>query len=309
MPEPSDLDRSAVRRQFDRRSSHPAAADFLLREIEGRMLERLELIRLEPACMLDLGCGFGQGLARLGERWPGAVRIGVDLSVRRLARARQQSAPADPGWLRTLMGRFAAAPAGRPGVRIAPVSYLAGDAHALPLASGCADLIWSNLMLHWLDDVPAAIAEWHRVIRPDGLLMFSALGVDTLVELRRAGAALPQLPDMHDIGDALVKSGFADPVMDTERLTITWRDASALFTDLRALGGDARHSRARGLATPRRRAAVLETLPARLSDAPGAPMPITFEVIYGHAWCAARKPRADGYAPIEFRPARPTSRP
>jgi malonyl-CoA O-methyltransferase len=196
----------------------------------------------------------------------------------------------------------------RPAARPLPVTYLAGDAHALPLASGSADLIWSNLMLHWLDDVPTAIAEWHRVIRPEGLLMFSALGVDTLAELRRAGAALPQWPDMHDIGDALVKSGFADPVMDTERLTITWRDARTLFTDLRALGGDARRTRPNGLVTPRRLDALLQALPARLSDVQGAPMPITFEVIYGHAWCASRKPRADGYAPIEFRPARPSSR-
>jgi malonyl-CoA O-methyltransferase len=308
MPEPSDLDRSAVRRQFDRRSSHPAAADFLLREIEGRMLERLELIRLDPACVLDLGCGFGQGLARLGERWPGATRIGIDLSVSRLARAQQLTTPADPGWLRTLMGRFAAAPTTRSAARPLPATYLAGDAHALPLASGSAELVWSNLMLHWLDDVPTAIAEWHRVIRPEGLLMFSALGVDTLVELRRAGAALPQWPDMHDIGDALVKSGFADPVMDTERLTITWRDARALFTDLRALGGDARRTRAHGLVTPRRLDHLLQALPAALSDASGAPMSITFEVIYGHAWCASRKPRADGYAPIEFSPARPNLR-
>ena len=272
------------------------------------MLERLELIRLDPACVLDLGCGFGQGLARLGERWPGATRIGIDLSVSRLARAQQLTTPADPGWLRTLMGRFAAAPTTRSAARPLPATYLAGDAHALPLASGSAELIWSNLMLHWLDDVPAAIAEWHRVIRPEGLLMFSALGVDTLVELRRAGAALPQWPDMHDIGDALVKSGFADPVMDTERLTVTWRDARALFTDLRALGGDARRTRAHGLVTPRRLDHLLQALPAALSDASGAPMSITFEVIYGHAWCASRKPRADGYAPIEFRPARPNAR-
>ena len=307
MPEPSDLDRSAVRRQFDRRSSQPEAADFLLREIERRMLERLELIRLEPARILDVGCGFGQSLVRLGERWPQAARLGIDLSESRAARALQRTAPADSGWLRTLMGRFAGNPSAQKGLRPHPPDYLAGDAHALPLASGCADLVWSNLMLHWLDDVPTAIAEWHRVIRPDGLLMFSALGVDTVVELRRLGVGLPSWPDMHDIGDALVKAGFADPVMDTERLTITWSAASSLFTDLRALGGDPRRSRARGLVASRRLRAALEALPARLSQGPGEPMPITFEVIYGHAWCAARKPRNDGYAPIEFRPSRPSA--
>ena len=308
MPEPSDLDRSAIRRQFDRRADDPAAADFLLREVEGRMLERMELIRLAPTRILDAGCGFGQGLTRLAQRWPDARGVGIDLSAARLARAEAANRPVAGGWLAGLLRRLGSGteagarnPSGAPQ---AVPDFIAADTHALPLASQCVDLLWSNLVLHWLDDVPAAIAEWHRVLRPGGLLMFSALGVDTLVELRRAGVDVPALPDMHDIGDALVQAGFADPVMDTERLSITWRDARALMADLRALGGNPRRGRARGLVSPRRLQAELQTLSERLSLRPEAPVRVTFEVIYGHAWRSTRSRRSDGLAPIEFRPSR-----
>jgi malonyl-CoA O-methyltransferase len=306
MPEPSDLDRSAVRRQFDRRAGPADGGDFLLREVEHRMIERLELIRLEPARILDVGCGLGDGLRRLRGRWPRAEAVGVDLSPRRIARAAAIDRPGLGAWAqglaRRLAGRGGAAPGAGPLAR-----YLVGDAHALPVASDAFDLVWSNLAFHWFDDVPAAIAEWHRAIRPRGLLMFSALGVDTLRELRAAGLRTPALPDMHDVGDALVGAGFAEPVMDTERLTVTWTDPLRMATELRALGGDPSRGRPRGLATPRRRDAALAALAARLRGAdPDAPMAVTFEVIHGHAWCGERKKRTDGWAPIEFRAARRT---
>lgn len=299
MPEPSDLDRSAIRRQFDRRAGDPGAADFLLREVESRMLDRLELIRLQPECILDLGCGFGQGISQLAQRWPAACALGLDLSAARLTRAAAPHRPPPGGWLDGLLRRLGA---GGSGGRPPGPQFMAGDAHALPLAANSVDLLWSNLVLHWLDDVPAAIGEWHRVLRPGGLLMFSALGVDTLMELRRAGVDLPPLPDLHDLGDALVKAGFADPVMDAERLTITWRTLPALVTDLRALGGNPRRGRGRGLLAPRRLSSALDTLGTRLMPDPDTPVPITFELIYGHAWRAARTRRSDGLEPIAFHP-------
>jgi len=302
MPEPSDLARSAVRRQFDRRPAAPDAADWLLREVERRMLERLDLIRLEPVRVLDVGCGLGDGVRRLRARWPRAEVIGIDLSPRRAARAAEIDRPTLGAWAqglaRRLTGRGGDLPAGAGLGR-----YLAGDAHGLPLASSSVDLVWSNMVLHWFDDVPAAIAEWYRVIRPGGLLMFSALGVDTLAEVRSAGVRLPALPDMHDIGDALMAAGFAEPVMDTERLTVTWTDPARLLAELRALGGDALRSRRRGLATPGQRDRGLAALAAHLRRAgPAEPMAVTFELIQGHAWCGARKRLPDGYAPVEFRP-------
>jgi malonyl-CoA O-methyltransferase len=301
MPEPSDLDRSAVRRQFDRRSARPDPADFLLREVERRMFERLDLVRLQPSRILDVGCGLGDGVRRLRARWPQAEALGLDLSPRRVAQAEALDRPGLGAWAqglaRRLTGRGGApAPAG-------PLArYLVGDAHRMPLPDSSVDLVWSNLAFHWFDDVPAALAEWYRVIRPDGLLMFSAFGVDSLAELRRAGVALPALPDLHDVGDALVAAGFAEPVMDVERLAVTWTDPARMLVELRALGGDARRGRPGGLATPRRRDLALAGLASHLRDGdPGAPLSVSLELVYGHAWCGARKKLPDGYAPIEFR--------
>jgi malonyl-CoA O-methyltransferase len=296
-PEPSDLDRSAVRRQFDRRADGPDAADFLPREVERRMFERLELVKLQPARILDVGCGLGDGVRRLRGRWPQAEAIGVDLSPRRAARAAAIDRPPAGGWVQGLARRLA-------GRGPAPLGvYVAGDAHRLPIASGSLDLVWSNLAFHWFDDVPAAIAEWYRVLRPGGLLTFSALGVDSLAELRAVGVRLPPLPDLHDIGDALVAAGFAEPVMDAERLTVTWTDPLRLFADLRSLVGDPRRIRPRGLATPAARERALAEAAGRLRGGdPSAPMAVGFELVYGHAWIGERKRRDDGWSPVEFRP-------
>ena len=165
--------------------------------------------------------------------------------------------------------------------------YFAADAAGLPVAPSSVDLIWSNLAWHWFVDPKAVLAEWYRAIRPDGLLMFSAFGVDTLRELRAAGARLPAFPDMHDIGDALGAAGFADPVMDSERLTITWSDAEVLIEEIRALGGNALRGRGAGLrsrADRLRWAAAVEAL--RGADGRIA---LSFELVYGHAWCPPRK--------------------
>jgi malonyl-CoA O-methyltransferase len=301
-PEPSDLDRSAVRRQFDRRAGTTDPGDFLLREVERRMLERLEPVRLQPARILDVGCGFGDGVRRLRGRWPQAEAIGVDLSPRRAARAAAIERPPAAGWARGLARRLT----GRGGAAVAPLGrYVAGDAHRLPIASDSIDLVWSSLAFHWFDDVPGAIAEWYRVLRPGGLLTFSALGVDSLAELRSAGLRMPALPDLHDVGDALVGAGFAEPVMDAERLTVTWGDPGRLLAELRALGGDARRGRPRGLATPAARGRALADLSARLRGGdPSAPMAVGFELVYGHAWVGERKRLPGGWSPVEFRPGR-----
>ena len=315
MPEPSDLDRLAVRRQFDRRSESPGPADFLFREVERRMIERLDLVRLVPSRVLDVGCGLGDGVRRLRVRWPQADVIGLDLSPRRIDAAIRLDRPARQSWTQSLLQRLGgrtrrasgvspvAGFSAPPAVPSAPLGrYLVGDAHRLPFEANSVDLLWSNLAFHWFDDVPAAIAEWYRVIRPDGLLMFSSLGVDTLHELRQCGLAMQSLPDLHDIGDALVKAGFAEPVMDAQRLTVTWTDPMTMLAELRGLGGDARRQRAGGLATPRRREAALEAAAARLRARDSqAPLPVTFEVIFGHAWCGPKKRLPEGYSPIEFR--------
>lgn len=297
MPTPQDLDRHAVRRQFARRADRLPRADFLLREVERRMLEKLDVVRLVPGAVLDAGTGLGHGAARLQQRYPQARVLGVDLAAALAARAAQLHGPPAHRSLATrLRGWFG----GERAADVPAPMFCAADTGRLPLAASSIDLVWSNLAWHWFADPPAVLDEWYRVIRPDGLLGFSAFGVDTLRELRGAGAQLPEYPDMHDIGDALAQAGFADPVMDCERLTITWNDPAVLLDELRALGGVALRGRAAGLRGRRWREQVLAAL-ASLRGADGR-IALTFELIYGHAWCPPRKRRADGYAPVDFVP-------
>jgi malonyl-CoA O-methyltransferase len=268
-----------VRRQFDRRAARFGAHDALLREVERRLVERLDVIRLAPRQIIDVGCGAGHGRALLAQRFPQAHWLGLDLSPRMLA-----AAPA-----RSLAQRLSA--------RFSPLhARLCGEAGALPLADGCADLVCSNLMLHWHPQPHCVFPEWKRVLRVDGLLLFSAFGPDTLKQLRAAFAgALPQsrpLPfvDMHDFGDMLVGSGFATPVMDVEVLTLTYPSAAALLREVAALGGNPRDDRPRGLPSGRQARRLLQALSAT-ADRDGR-IALTFEVVFGHAWKAAPRPAA-----------------
>ncbi len=266
------------------------AADYLLREVESRMAERLELIRLQPKALLDLGCGTGQGLQMLQQRFPEAQLHGVDQSEQmvRLAAARFPA----PGRLQRVARALGSAlSVGSQSAAHLP-QCVQGDASAIPLPDSSVDLLWSNLAFHWFSDPVGAIAQCKRVLRSDGLLMMSSFGVDTALELRTLGAQLPTFQDMHDIGDALVNAGFADPVVDMEKLTLTYRDATAVLRDVRALGGNALLSRSKGLHTPRQQAAWLQAL---------APVQtLTIEVVYVHAWLPAKSKLPEGYAPITF---------
>lgn len=258
------------------------------------MLERLEVVRLDPAFVIDVGCGLGQGAVRLQQRYPRARVLGLDLAeglVR--AAVRMHGPPARAGLSDRMRRWFGGAAAAAPSPRFA-----VADAGRLPLRASSVDLLWSNLAWHWLADPLAVIDEWHRAVRPEGLLMFSGFGVDTLRELRALGARLPVFPDMHDIGDAIARAGFAEPVMDTERLTVTWTDAETLLGEVSALGGDPSRGRPAGLAGRERRRAWIEAI-ERLRGADGK-LPLTFELVFGHAWVPRQKRRADGLAPIRF---------
>jgi malonyl-CoA O-methyltransferase len=299
MVRPSDLDPKAVSRQFGRRARRPVGSDFLLREVERRMLERLDVVKRVPATVLDAGCGLGHGAAGLQQRYPQALVLGVDIAppaaavsaARHGRRARQSLA----GRLQSWFGA-SAAPGGHP-------MFVAADTLQLPLRDASVDLVWSNLAWHWFADPPAVLGEWYRAIRPEGLLMFSAFGVDTLRELRALGATLPEFPDMHDIGDAVAAAGFAEPVMDTERLTITWSEPAALLAEVRALGGNASRARARGLQGRGRHQHWIEAL--ETLRGPDGRLSLSVEVAYGHAWCPPRKRLPEGWAPVDFRPRRP----
>lgn len=293
-------DSRLVRRIFDRRAATFGDVAFLAREIAQRMRERLDYIKLRPTRMLDAGCGLGDDLPELRERFPEAPLVGVDLSYSMLARALPQ-AGADAGWRRLLPAALQRS-LGVRGPRLAQADFA-----ALPFAPGAFDFIWSNLALHWHSRPDLVFPEWQRVLEPNGLLMFSTLGPDTLRELRGAYAEIEAahgLPgrahvidfvDMHDLGDMLVESGFEIPVMDQETLTITYKSPQSLLADVRRWGAFPHARDTVGPVRARRlHAALLEALEAR-RRADGT-IALTFEVIYGHAWKAVPRQTADGHA-------------
>ncbi|HEX2830348.1 MAG TPA: malonyl-ACP O-methyltransferase BioC [Burkholderiales bacterium] len=265
------LDKRAVRRSFERAAERYDAAAILQREVCGRMLERLEYIKLEPGAILDAGSGTGNAIPGLLARYPGTPIVALDLAVAMLERTRGRLK-----WWQSV-----------PGLR-PPLHAVAGDIERLPLADASVGLVWSNLALQWMNDLPATFREMHRVLAPGGLLMFSTFGPDTLKELRAAYAGVDERAhvnrfiDMHDIGDMLVHGGFADPVMDMEPFTLTYDDARALMRDLKAIGAHnastARPSTLSGKSALR----AVETNYERFRR--DGKLPATFEVVYGHAW-------------------------
>ncbi len=283
------VDPRQVRRNFARAATSYDEAAVLQREIGARMLERLDYVRLAPQRVLDLGCGTGGNLAALQERYPQAALIGADLSEPML-RAGQAPGSGLARWLPFMRPR-------RP-------LLVAAEATALPFRTQSIGLLWSNLMLHWLDDPLLALREAHRLLEVDGLLMFSTFGPDTLKELRASFADghvhTQRFIDLHDYGDMLVACGFADPVMDAERLTLTYATFDDLLADLRRSGSTcAMRARRHGL-SGRSAWAAARAAYAQLINA--GRLPATVEVVYGHAWKAQPKKTADGRSIVRFDP-------
>ena len=284
------VDSRQVRRNFARAAAGYDAVSVLQREVGGRMLERLDYVKIEPERVLDLGCGTGASLTALSERYPKSHVLGADLSEAMLQAGRGQRSR-----LRWLL------PFLRGGKNSSLVS---ADALMLPFKTGSTGLIWSNLMLHWLDDPLTAFREMHRALDVGGLLMFSTFGPDTLKELRASFADgyehTQRFTDMHDYGDMLLECGFADPVMDAEVLTMTYASLDDLFRDLRQNGaGCAMQERRRGLMGRSTWATVRAEYEKRAKD---GRLPTTFEVVYGHAWKTQPRKTADGSAIVRFDP-------
>jgi malonyl-CoA O-methyltransferase len=310
MLNPSDLDPKSIAVRFERlappivfskgdtsfaaaRSRDIRNADFYLREVERRMLERLSWTKLVPKRILDVGCGTGAGMVALNSRFPDAAVIGGDLSLGMLKAAQLLSVPVieKSGFLSGLFRSKTTST--RP-----LLAQLKSE--RLPFDGNCVDLVWSNLLFHWLPDASSTVQEWYRVIRPGGLLSFTALGVDTFKELRGLGAPLMALPDMHDIGDLLVKTGFSEPVMDQQKLVLTYASAEKLINEISSLGGHVQANRRKGLSSDRDHKKALEALNS-LKDVSGK-INLTTEIIFGHTWCPAQKRLADGWSPLEMKP-------
>lgn len=274
--QPGRLRTRDVRRRFDRASADFHDADFVHRQTFAGLLDRLAPITAKPGVILDLGCAKGTGSRALASRYPGARVIAVDLSLPMLRFAKEK------WWQRR---------------RIRPVQ---GDANALPLKSQGVDLAFANLLLPWINDLPACLTEVSRVLARDGLFTFSALGPDSLKELREAWGTIDQdwhvnpFPDMHDLGDALVRAGLSDPVLDVDRISIRYDELSKLYRDLSCSG-------ARNSLEHRRRSmtgkAGFRRMEESLSQASaGNGFTLTLEIVYGHAWSVGERP-----PPGEFR--------
>ena len=296
----SRLDPRSVRRAFERAAPTYDSAAVLQREVGQRMAERLALVKLQPTAILDAGCGTGEALGELRTRFPAATIVGLDVALAMLSAAqrRRASSTAERSLLSRLLG-------GRP-TPSGSTPLVCADLCRSPLAAGIFDLVWSNLALQWIDDPPIAFAELGRVIRVGGLLMFTTFGPDTLVELRTAFAGTDRAPhvhrfiDMHDLGDMLVQAGFAEPVMDMEKLTLTYTDAGALMRDLKATGAqNATVGRPRGLTGRGRWQRMLAELEHFRRE---GRLPITFEIVYGHAWKPEPRVAADGRAIVRVHP-------
>jgi malonyl-CoA O-methyltransferase len=266
-----------VRRSFDRASADYEKAAVLQARVGDELLERLEFFKLTPDVVVDLGAGTGRMTGELKRHYRRAQVVALDLAPGMLREARKH---------KSFFRRY---------------ERVCADVRRLPFSDASVDIAASNLMLQWCDDLDSAFREVRRVLKPDGLFAFTTFGPDTLRELRSAWAAVDDYShvntfiDMHDIGDALVRAGLTEPVLDVERVTLTYQDVLALMRDLKIIGAhNVTAGRPRGLlgrGTLRRLEAAYES--ARRSGL----IPATYEVVYGAAWGSAGKraaPLVDG---------------
>lgn len=260
---PPLLDKYQVRLAFDRAAATYDDFAVLQYEVADRLLERLDVINIRIQTVLDVGCGTGYCTRVLGARYKRAKIIGLDLAPAMVTQARQQHG-------RWRQGR-----------------YLAADAERLPIAANSVDLVFSNLVLQWCNP-DVVFSEFARVLRPGGTILFSTFGPDTLCELRQAWREINDAPhvhdfiDMHDLGDALMRAGLIEPVMDRENLILDYADVTAVMRDLKGVGAhNVAPNRTRGLSG---KSAFTRFKTAYEALAKNGRIPATYEAIYGHAW-------------------------
>lgn len=256
------MNTKAARCFFDQAATDYEQYAVLQREITSRLLERVDFRRLEPSLLVDLGCATGAASSALAGQFQDADIISLDWSIGMLSASGQGAG--------------------------ANTHKLCADMHLLPLATGSADLVFSNLAISWGRDVPAVFVELRRVMKPGAMLVFTCFGPDTLMELAgawqeaHAHSPVPGFPDLHDVGDELVRAGFREPVMDAERLVLEYPDVPSLLRELRATGigviGDgALHTAIDSLN-------MKELSEAYRSFCNGDRYPVSFEIIYGTAF-------------------------
>jgi SAM-dependent methyltransferase len=258
------FDRAAVRRHRARAAAHLAAHDYLIREVAERLIDRLDDVRRQFPRALAIGC-YGDLLPRLLAGRSGiATLVSCDLALER--------------------------------VRQAPGLAVAADEEALPFACGSLDLVVALLTLHWVNDLPGALAQIRRALKPDGLLLAAMFGGQTLHQLRTAlteaevavenglSPRVSPFADVRDAGGLLQRAGFALPVVDSDSITVSYADALTLWRDLRGMGeSNAVIERRKSFS---RRQTLLQAAARyrdRFADAEGR-LPVTFQVLYLTAW-------------------------
>jgi malonyl-CoA O-methyltransferase len=258
------IDVGRVRRAFSRAAPAYDAIAVLQHQVEAQLLERLSLLTQPPGRVLDVGAGPGRASAAMRKRYPQAEVVALDLALPMLREAKTRA-----GWWK-------------------PFRRVCGDARALPIADQSVDLLFSSLCLQWCEDLDAVFAEFRRVLRPQGWLLFTSFGPDTLTELRQSWATVDDDPhvnvflDLHDVGDRLLAAGFRDPMLDVEHYSLRYSDPKLLMRELKGIGaGNADAARARGLTGKRKLAGVLAAY-ERFRGADGR-YPASYEVVFAQA--------------------------
>lgn len=262
---PPRLDKTAVKKSFNRGAGLYDQTAVLQNEVLSRLLERLDYIKLEPDLVVDLGCGTGQAIKSLKQQYKKSTVLALDMASDMLARAKKQYGFLERKWL------------------------LNADMEQLPIKDNAVDLLFSNLALQWSNDLQQTFVEFKRVGRSGGLLMFTTFGVNTLKELRESASCIDASPrvhqflDMHDIGDMMLSAGLSQPVMDMEEITMEYPSFKDLIKDLKGIGAtNAEKTRARGLMTPAKFNRLREAY-EQIGFKRGR-YQATYEVVYGHAW-------------------------
>lgn len=284
--------RQHIQTHFDHAAPSYDEAAILQKTVAERIDERLDLTTVEAKVIVDLGAGTGLLTEKVMQRYPQAKVFAVDLSYKMLevAKSRLQT-PRFTGLGNTVNQLLAQCKLTKKLFTKNIAIPINADAFQLPFADGSVDMLVSNMMLQWCDDLDAVFSEIRRVLKPEGLIMFTSLGPDTLKELRQAWQTVDMeqehvntFIDMHDMGDALVRAGFGQPVMDVETFTLTYEKPIGVLKDLKAIGAtNANQQRQTGLMGKQRFAAMLNAY-EELRTPDDQKIPATYEVVHGHAW-------------------------
>ncbi|MBN4078685.1 malonyl-ACP O-methyltransferase BioC [Gammaproteobacteria bacterium AH-315-C21] len=275
------IDKAKVRLAFDRAAETYDEYAALQAEIGERMLSRLDYIRIDPKCLIDIGCGTGRITKNLAQRFAKTNVIALDLAEGMLRKSRTTQKQG--------IGRFF----GRG--QHCRVQHLCADAEDLPLSNDSIDFVFSSVTFQWCTDLDKALQECYRVLTPGSLILFSSFGPDTLSELRSAWKKVDDYNhvnafiDMHDIGDALIRAGFQSPVLDIENFTLTYNSVKDLMRELKAIGAhNVTAGRQRSL-MGKQQLRQIEQGYEKYRD--NGKLPASYEVIYGHAWVPEQKNR------------------